>query len=104
MNALSATRALKNARRLALLAPHIVVTDEPSEGTVSHVPSELVARLHETPESELSAYPELQAAVRMDRSPSSTLSSAVAPLFGGTLHFVQVTFDPGPQAGRESGH
>jgi hypothetical protein len=89
---ISVTRALKNARHLQKVAPHVMPASEPPEGFGSVIPLNVLAQLH-----------------RRERRPNGGLDPQLArqlhdivfpdignqshgPLFNGTLYFAQVAF------------
>jgi acylphosphatase len=89
---ISATRAIKNARHLQKIAPHIIPATEPAEGYVSLVPIHVLAHLHR-PErrGKLVMGGKLAEQVKTLSFPVMS-SSAVDPLFNGTLFFVRILF------------
>ncbi|HYM39397.1 MAG TPA: hypothetical protein VEY12_04525 [Thermoplasmata archaeon] len=89
---LCVTRAIKNARHLQQNAPHLVPREEPPGGFGTRVPRELLARLHTAVDpKDLGRVAGLAEALRRSPLPPKR-TSASAPLFHGTLVFVQITF------------
>ena|SRR2546428_80402 len=84
------TRAIKNAKYLQRAAPDLVPQKEPADGFASLIPSDLLSKLHLAgPETtKIRLLSELLAMRRVPRA--STRASA--PLFSGSIHFVDVTF------------
>jgi hypothetical protein len=80
-----AARALKNARHLQAVAPHIIPKDEPAEGFASLVPFEVLSRLQQMTDAELQAYPQLSAAAKSLRP--RVVQPRSSSLFKGTVHF-----------------
>jgi hypothetical protein len=89
---LCVTRALKNARHVQRIAPHVLPRDEPLDGYGSRVPDDLLRRLH-TPVAvmDLDRVPGLAEALRQAPVPRRA-TAASEPLFSGHLVFVQITF------------
>ena len=85
------TRAIKNARHLQATAPFLLPKDEPPQGFGSRIPDPLLSRLHIglRPE-DLHRFPDLAEFLRRSPVPRAR-ATALAPLFKGTLVFVQVT-------------
>ncbi len=89
---LCATRAIKNARHLQRIAPHVLPRDEPATGFTSRVPADLLNRLHlPLRESELARVPGLADALRRAPVPKRQVAPS-EPLFNGTLVFAQIAF------------
>jgi hypothetical protein len=94
------TRALKNARRIQQLAPHIIPAKEPAEGFVSLVPRPVLANIHRMSDQQLATslrgHPHLQDLVEVARQMRAPLAPpqviARAPSYDVTLYFVQVTY------------
>lgn len=83
---------MKNARHLQRTAPDILPPDEPPGGFASRVPRDLLSRLHANPDArDLARVAGLTEALRRAPVPKRG-TKAAAPLFHGTLVFVQVTF------------
>src|SRR5712664_1341667 len=83
---------MKNVNHLQARAPGILPRHEPLEGFASHIPVELLSRLHtRIPPSELTGYPELAAWLRETKVPGPTIA-AREPLFNGSLYFVGIDF------------
>jgi hypothetical protein len=91
-NRISATRALKNARYLQKVAPHIMPEVEPPEGFGSIIPLKTLAQLHR---------PDRRAASGLDARLTKQLKEikfptvgnmSGDPLFNGTLYFVRMQF------------
>jgi hypothetical protein len=84
------TRSLKNAKFLQGPELGFFPATEPLEGFASLVPIQILSRLGQIAATELESE-ELAAAVSKRRPPAGG-NKAVAPLFSGTLRFVQATF------------
>jgi hypothetical protein len=84
------TRALKNAKFLQAHGLELFPPDEPLDGFASLVPMELLRQLERIPIEEIDVE-ELANAISRNR-PASGRAHAVAPLFSGTLRFVNTTF------------
>jgi hypothetical protein len=85
------TRALKNARYIQSLGPHILPREEPAAGLESVIPFDLLSRLEHATEAELQDRPDLLEFKRAHKLPVAG-GNANGPLFQGTLVFVQVSF------------
>ena len=90
MSFFCATRALKNARHVQRVAPHLVPAEEPAEGFASRVPLDMLSRLHLMVDAELAGHPDLLPVAKSLRA--ALLKPRFERLFQGTLHFVQVQF------------
>lgn len=89
---MSGTRAIKNAKRLQKVAPHVMPPDEPAGGFGSVIPYSILAQLHR-PERRLALMrnPRLAELLGNIEFPASG-NTAVDPLFSGTLYFAHVLF------------
>jgi hypothetical protein len=103
MTRISGTRALKNAKYIRSVAPHLFPENEPLDGYASVIPFELLSRFHRMTDEELRPHPHLLDAARKARQEFGTFGSGYARggdearLFGaapfrGTVHFVKITF------------
>jgi hypothetical protein len=92
------TRALKNARHLQSAAPHLFTAAVSDEGFGTGIPMETLARLHRLspdPEpAELRGFQAVADFLKANKLPVPQ-RDARGPLFNGTVHFVQVTFQTG---------
>jgi hypothetical protein len=86
------TRAIKNARYLQKVAPHIIPPEEPLEGFASLVPLDVLTVLHKKHGATIPGRPDLTEFLRTAQLPAIG-NQALDPLFNGTLHFVQITFN-----------
>jgi len=86
------TRALKNARYLQTVAPHIIPPVEPLEGFASLVPLHVLTVLHRKQVHKIPGRPDLTELLQTIQLPAIG-NQAVDPLFSGTLLFVQITFN-----------
>jgi hypothetical protein len=94
MSRICVTKALKNAKRIQAVAPHIIPKSEPLDGFASRLPLNLLTRFHELQPEELEHWPDLAELARNTKFPA--VGTAVQDsLSRGTLHFVQVAFTPG---------
>src|SRR2546429_3510226 len=87
-----ATRAIKNARYLQKVAPHIMPEIEPAEGFDSVIPLQLLTQLHGPDRTNVSsAFPHLAELLKDVEFP---IPAAVATglLFQGTLIFLHISF------------
>jgi hypothetical protein len=91
MRRICVTRALKNARYLQKVAPHIIPPEEPMEGFGSLVPLEVLTVLHRKQGTDIRGHNNLTQLLKMEQLPVAG-NQALDPLFNGTLHFVQITF------------
>jgi hypothetical protein len=109
MTGISGTRALKNAKYIRSVAPHLFPENEPLDGYASVIPFELLNRFHRMTDEELRPHPDLVDAARKARQEFGTIGSGhaeggvVARWFGaapfqGTLHFVNIRFMVGSRA------
>jgi hypothetical protein len=80
------TRAVKNARHLQRVVPHLMPTEEPAEGFGSILPLEVLGSLHRP-----DADPKLAGPFAGQAFPA-LLAASASPLFSGTLFFVRVLF------------
>ena len=86
------TRAYKNARHVRRIASHII-SEENGRRIADIIPPETLARLQTiTDPKEIIEHKEVGSLLEKDRpeTPSVKISG---PLFNGTLHFVQITFN-----------
>jgi len=95
LQGICSTRALKNAKFIRAVAPHIIPPEEPIEGFHSIVPLNVLRRFGRLSEVDLADFPELLEAWR--KLPSRPEGESHPALFGdppfkGKLHFVQLTF------------
>ena len=88
----SATRAIKNAKYLQRVAPHLMPRDEPAGGFGSVIPLSVLAQLHQ---------PERRAALKRNPRFAALLgdvdlpesgNTAVDALFNGVLYFAHILF------------
>jgi len=84
------TRALKNARLIQSVAPHVIPAKEPLEGFASLVPLNMLQKFHLMSEAELTAHPDLLKAQRSLRAADLERARVSSPLFHGTLYFVRM--------------
>lgn len=96
------TRALKNAKFIQKAATRNPSIKKTADEFLRTIPPDLMARLHTiSPKSkELTSHPELSTLMSMDGFPAKS-NNVRAPLFNGTLYFVQMTFNNTP-AGSKS--
>jgi hypothetical protein len=87
-----ATRALKNARRIQSVAPHIIPAKEPAAGFASLISLETLSKFHLMSDAALKSRPELLAAAKALRAKDSRFSGTSSPLFHGTVYFAHLTF------------
>src|SRR5258707_1624610 len=87
------TRAVKNAKYLEKVAPHILAAGEPGEGPRGMVPAHVLGQIHRLRHDapELRGYPALAEFLRTSPIPGPGRAPRGA-LFSGTIHFVKVTF------------
>jgi hypothetical protein len=87
------TRALKNARFLQESAPELFALDPSAEGFGTGIPLEILQTLHRLPpdSSVLSRHPAAADFAHRTRLPVPGQRSR-DPLFSGTIHFAQITF------------
>jgi hypothetical protein len=90
MGHICSTRALKNARFLQARGLRLFPREEPLDGFASLVPMELLRQLERIPVEKI-VIEELAQAISRNR-PAAGRAHAVAPLFSGTLRFVNTTF------------
>jgi hypothetical protein len=95
MDPICVTRALKNARFIQSVAPHIIPAEEPPEGFASLVPLDILSRIHQMSDAELQAHPQVLDVGRNLRATIASSGGGGGGLFNGVLHFVQVTFNVG---------
>src|ERR1700674_2080928 len=86
------TRALKNARYIQAVAPHIIPAQEPVEGYASLIPLDLLTVLHNKQGLQIQGRADLTSMLSAAKLPLAG-NQAVDPLFNGTLHLVQVIFE-----------
>jgi hypothetical protein len=94
------TRAIKNAKFIRSVAPHIIPAKEPLEGFASLVPIDILRRFHRMKEADLRARPDLLDVLKKlhAQKPKTPTGPKPSPrLFGdspfrGTLHFAKITF------------
>jgi hypothetical protein len=94
INMLSATRALKNVKKIKSLVPDAFPATEPLEGYTSIFPFDVLTRFNLMSEAQLSKYPKLVEASRLKEVRPRGIIFADDP-FKGTLHLVQITFQVG---------
>ncbi|AUT75864.1 hypothetical protein C2L64_47165 [Paraburkholderia hospita] len=88
----SATRALKNARHLQKIAPHVMPRKEPTGGFGSIIPIRILAQLHRPDRrAALMRNPRLAAMIGPSEFPESG-NTAVDALFSGVLSFAHILF------------
>lgn len=87
------TRALKNARYLQQVAPDLFATDPTAQGFGTGVPMKLLRNLHRIPPNSivLKGHKAVAGFLRTNRLPVPGRKRR-DPLFNGTIHFAQVTF------------
>jgi len=87
------TRALKNARYLQSISPQVFARDASAEGFGTGIPLEILRILHRIRHDSplLNRHPAVVQFVRENRLPLPD-RTARGPLFTGTVHFAQVTF------------
>ncbi len=87
------TRALKNARYLQQMAPHLFAKEPKAEGFGTGVPMEILRGLHRIRHDSpvLRRHPAVAEFLRNNRLPVPA-RAARDDLFSGTVHFAQVTF------------
>jgi hypothetical protein len=94
-----ATRALKNARYIQSVAPHILPAEEPTDGFESIIPMSLLSRLGRAKEAHLGHRTDL---LQFQQTQKIPLPADIVngPLFQGSLVFVQIIFgtNSGPVA------
>jgi hypothetical protein len=88
---ISATRAIKNAKYLQKVAPHIIPADEPPEGFFSIIPYDQLAQLHKKPRPPLVGV-NRQIAELLNAVSFPETGQFSAPLFNGTLYIVPIQF------------
>lgn len=88
------TRALKNARHIHAVAPHVVSSDTGAEGFGTGIPIDLLAVLHKLPvdHPDVAEHGHVVRALGHDKLPVPR-RRPLGPLFHGTIHFVHVTFE-----------
>jgi hypothetical protein len=91
MDRFCVTRAIKNAKYLQKEAPDLVPKKEPADGFASLIPRDLLTKLHLAgPEAtKIRVLSELLARRNVPRAGTR----ASAPLFSGSIQFVDVTFN-----------
>jgi hypothetical protein len=99
-NRICATRAIKNAKHIRAVAPQVFPAAEPLAGFASVLPFDVLSRFHRMTDEELRRHPHLLEAshkLRQGSSSAGTVSSAILPvifpLFKGTVHLAQITFN-----------
>lgn len=87
------TRALKNARYLQKNAPHLFAKDSSAEGFGTGIPFDILRRLHRLPNDspEIRVHEALATFMKENTLPVPG-KNARDPLFHGTIHFAQITF------------
>lgn len=87
------TRALKNAKQLQKMAPNLFAKDKSPEGFGTGIPIDILRRLHRLPHDapELTSHKSLSTFLKENKL-ALPGKNARDPLFSGTIHFVQVTF------------
>lgn len=87
------TRAMKNAKYLQKVAPHIIPAVEPREGFSSLIHADILSKVHRFKHNavELRAHPALAEFLRDNKLPALR-RPARDGLFNGAFHFVRVTF------------
>jgi len=104
MEDICATRAIKNARYIQRVAPHIIPPEEPIEGFTSIVPFDILSNFHRLKPSDLAHRPDLRALLDSGKQPKlAQFSFLKAPLFMGTLHFVRMIFNTNTKGGGAKG-
>jgi hypothetical protein len=106
MHGLCATRALKNARRIQAVAPHVFPATEPLNGFSSIVPFDVLRTFDRMTEDELRPFPGLLEAARIlheRKQPVHAKHRHHAFIFGdppfhGTVYFAKITFQTGTTA------
>jgi hypothetical protein len=88
---ISATRALKNARHLQKVAPHLMPAVEPPEGFGSIIPIKVLAQLHKSGGQKSGLDPDLAKQLQDVVFPKVGNTSG-DPLFQGKLYFVRIAF------------
>lgn len=92
MTQICVTRHMKNARHLQATAPNILPREEPPDGFASRVPPDLLGGLHLATTADIQRrHPPLAEALRRSPAPRPR-ANAAAPLFSGSLVFVQASF------------
>lgn len=92
MNWFCATRALKNAKYLQKAAPNILPEREPKDGFESIIPLKILDRLHQNHALDgIHKYAHLAKLLKGVTFPAIR-TQVSAPLFSGTLYFVQMEF------------
>lgn len=92
MTGICVTRHMKNARHLQAAAPHLLPREEPADGFASRIPPDLLGGLHVASTADLQRrHPQLAEALRRSPAPRPG-PKATAPLFNGSLVFVQASF------------
>src|SRR5436190_22814613 len=81
-----ATRAIKNAKHLQRVVPHLMPKDEPADGFGSILPMSTLASIHRTDRD-----PKLAGAFA-SATFSALVSATASSLFNGTLFFVRIFF------------
>jgi hypothetical protein len=88
------TRALKNARYLQTMAPHVFGKDPEAGGFGTGIPLEILRNLHRIPHHSpvLNRHPAVADFLKTHRLPIPARGPR-DPLFSGTVYFAQVTFN-----------
>ncbi len=89
-NRRSATRAIKNAKHLQNIAPHIMPKTEPAEGYGSIIPFDVLSQLHKSDKPK--GIDKQMAKLLEDIQFPNISNTAVDPLFKGKLYFVRIQF------------
>lgn len=90
MERFCSTRLLKNAKFLQSSEVGFFPEDEPIEGYHTLLDASLLGRLEQIPQEEIENERLFEALAK--KRPSSAQAEVAAPLFSGTLRFVQATF------------
>jgi hypothetical protein len=91
MDRVCVTRAIKNAKFLQNMAPDIIPKKEPADGFASIIPSIVLRRLHEAG-PEAARVPKLWEFLARKKPPRAG-TRASAPLFSGTIQYLDVRFN-----------
>src|SRR5438876_3114831 len=86
------TRALKNARYLQKVAPHIMPEIEPAEGFDSAISLQILEDLHTPDRPHTNRTDPHLAELLRDVQLPTLLAIATGPLFQGTLIFLHISF------------
>jgi hypothetical protein len=88
------TRAMKNAKYLQRIAPHIIQREEPLKGFGSIIPLSLLAKIHtiDHKSNELKSHRSITEFLEKNTLPA-VRSSPSGSLFNGTVYFVQLKFN-----------